>query len=347
MRGTFHFLGSFLLAAVAIALVVLSGREPSPKTTRTTIGSFASASTASEPIRPLWPLQPASEPERAALGERLFHDPRLSRDGTVSCASCHSLTLGGGDGRPKSVGVGGAPGKRNAPSIFNVALNVAQFWDGRASTLAEQIDGPLHDPAELGSSWPEVIARLSAIPEYRERFLALYPQGIDVASVKDALVRYQQTLVTPNAPFDRYLLGEHDAIDDTARAGYERFKAYGCVSCHQGMNIGGNMFQRFGIMGDYFADRGDEPAEVDYGRYQVTGLDADRYVFKVPSLRNVALTAPYFHDGSVATLEEAVAIMGRYQLGRTLSAEDVTLIVAFLRTLTGEIPDGRWVVAQP
>jgi len=345
-RGTPHLFALILLAALAVLLVAITWNDPPAAPPLPYHPTPSAPDRGGEPVSALFPLIPDPHPERSALGLSLFHDPRLSRDSSVSCASCHALDRGGADGRPRSIGVGGAVGRLNAPSVFNAALNVAQFWDGRAATLAEQIEGPLHNPAEMAMDWPTLIARLSGIDEYRERFAALYPDGLTPASVTDAIVRYQLTLVTPNAPFDRYLAGDEDAIDQDAREGYERFKSYGCASCHQGANIGGNMFQRFGIMDDYFADWG-LIDEVDLGRFNVTGRDEDRHVFKVPSLRNVALTAPYFHDGSVATLEEAVAIMARYQLGRSLSDEDVRLIVAFLNTLTGDRPTGRYAVPQP
>lgn len=337
IRGTPHLIALLLLAALAILLVAFTWSVPP-----VAMPQFARvASDKVEPAEPLSPLPrtiPTPGLERAQLGERLFHELRLSGDDSVACASCHSLEQGGADGRARSVGAGGALGEVNAPSVFNAALGFAQFWDGRAATLAEQIDGPLHNPVEMASDWPRVLTTLSADEAYRTAFAALYPDGITKANIVDALVRYQLTLVTPNAPFDRYLRGERDAIDAAAREGYARFKDYGCASCHQGALVGGNMFQRFGIMGDYFVDRG-QLEDVDLGRYRVTGREEDRYVFKVPSLRNVALTAPYFHDGSVETLDEAVEIMARYQLGRDLQAEDIALIVAFLNTLTGDAPN--------
>jgi len=299
-----------------------------------------------EPISPL-PVPVADPaPEHSALGKLLFHETALSGDGTIACANCHSVALAGTDGRRRAIGVNGVEGTRNAPSIFNSTLNLALSWDGRATTLAEQLEGPIHNPHEMASNWPLIIERLSADPQYRAHFSRLYPDGITRRNVIDALVRYQQTLISPDAPFDRYLRGERDAIGADAREGYNRFKAYGCASCHQGVNVGGNMFQRFGIMGDYFADR-DGAASPDPGRFLVTGKEEDLYVFKVPSLRNVALTAPYFHDGSVERLEDAIEIMGRYQLGRRLTEEDIRLIAAFLTTLTGTLSEGNQVLLPP
>lgn len=334
-----------LLAALALLLVFLSWGNP-PLARMPVVAPKSSGAIQAEPVAPLPAPVPDPFPERSALGKLLFHETALSSDNSISCASCHVLELAATDGRPQAVGVGGAIGTRNTPSIFNSSLNVAQFWDGRAATLAEQIDSPLHNPMEMASNWPLVIQRLSADSRYRELFARAYPAGITKDTVTDALVHYQQTLISPDAPFDRYLRGDLNAIDAEAIEGYHRFKTYGCASCHQGINIGGNMFQVFGIMGDYFAERGDR-ITLDPGRYSVTGKQADRYVFKVPSLRNVALTAPYFHDGSVARLEDAVHIMGRYQLGRRLTEEDIRLIVSFLNTLTGTLSDGNQVIPTP
>ena len=272
---------------------------------------------------------------KARLGEKLFNDPRLSGDGTVSCASCHVLVQGGDDGRRFSLGVDGAVGDVNAPTVFNSVFGFRQFWDGRANNLSEQVAGPLLNLVEMASSWPIAIRRIKENAAYLDDFRREYGGEISERTITDALVRFESTLVTPDAPFDRFLNGNAAAISDEAREGFRRFTDYGCISCHQGVNVGANFFQRFGIMGDYFADRGNI-TKADLGRYNVTGQEEDRYAFKVPGLRNVALTAPYFHDGNAATLDEAVDIMGRYQLGRALSGEDRRYIIAFLESLTGE-----------
>jgi cytochrome c peroxidase len=222
----------------------------------------------------------------------------------------------------------------NAPTVYNAALNFVQFWDGRAATLEEQIDGPITNPLEMDSSWDGVIGKLAADADYAAAFSAIYPDGITPANVKKAVADFERTLVTRGSAFDRFLEGDERALSPEARAGYETFKSVGCIACHQGTNVGGNMFQRFGVLGDYFKDRGNV-VEADYGRYNVTKNEADRFVFRVPSLRNVEHTAPYFHDGSAATLEEAVQVMAKYQLGRRLGAEQVRGILAFLRSLTG------------
>ncbi len=321
------------LSAFAGALVALTWHTDPAPFPEARVPSVPPPAVRSEPISPL-PEPPLEPIAKVALGDRLFHDPRLSSDGTVACAGCHDLGKGGTDRRARSLGVGGAVGSINAPTVFNAAFNFAQFWDGRAATLEAQVAGPLHDPAEMASNWTRVVASLQADPDYRRGFAAVYPDGITPDNVSDAIASFERTLVTPDAPFDRYLRGDREAIPPDAVEGYARFKSFGCTSCHQGVNVGGNLFQRFGAMGDYFADRGNV-TRADLGRFNVTGREADRHVFKVPSLRNVAVTAPYFHDGSAQTLDEAVAVMGRYQLGREIEAEDRRLIVAFLRTLTG------------
>lgn len=292
-----------------------------------------------EALLPL-PSVPDLPSEKVGLGRALFVDVRLSRDNTLSCASCHDLATGGHDRRRVSIGVGGAEGSVNAPSVFNAALNFAQFWDGRAGSLEEQAAGPVHNPVEMASSWPEVIAKLNGDETFRRKFSAIYREGITAGSLADAIATFERTLLTGNSPFDRFLRGDQQAIDARAQLGYRRFRELGCVSCHQGVNVGGNMFQRFGVMEERFGDGKGlrKPTPADLGRFNVTGREEDRYVFRVPSLRNVALTAPYFHDGSAATLDEAVATMGRVQLGRELNKDEVDSVAAFLVTLTGERP---------
>ena len=234
----------------------------------------------------------------------------------------------------RSVGVKGAEGFINTPTVFNSGFNFRQFWDGRAETLEDQVDGPIHSSHELGSNWPEIVAKLAAAPDYVAPFKALYPDGIQPQNIRDAIATFERSLYTPNSRFDRFLRGETEILTEAEKSGYHLFKSYGCVRCHQGVNVGGNMFQTFGVMGNYFADRG-TVTRADLARFNVTGDQRDQHVFKVPSLRNVALTAPYFHDGSAARLEDAVSVMGAYQLGRRLEAREVDLIVQFLRTLTG------------
>ena len=312
-----NFTGALVLCA--LAAVMLPG---------------GAAAQSDEPIKPV-PTEVKLDPKRVALGEKLFNDKRLSRDNTLSCASCHNLSAGGIDGTATSVGIGGAKGPINALTVFNSALNFRQFWDGRANSLEEQAAGPVHNPKEMGSNWVEVLGKLSKDAALVAQFKEIYSDGLRATNVQDGISTFERTLVTPNARFDKYLRGDKSAINADEIKGYELFKKYGCVACHQGVAVGGNMFQTFGVMGDYFAQRGN-PTEADLGRYNVTKNEADKHVFKVPSLRNVALTAPYFHDGSAKTLNDAVAVMFKYQLGRTASQQDKDQIVMFLRTLTGE-----------
>ncbi len=304
-------------------------------TAAATVLTAMAGANAAEPIRPL-PPAPAVDAVKRALGERLFHDASLSSDGSVSCASCHDLQRGGVDGLPVSVGVGGQLGPINAPTVFNSSLNFRQFWDGRAADLAEQADGPVHAPAEMNTSWEAMAEKLRADSSYVAAFTQVYGKdGLTATAIKDAIVAFETTLLTPSR-FDDFLQGDTNALTDNEKQGYALFKSYGCVACHQGVNVGGNMFQTFGVMGDYFADRGGDLTEQDLGRFAVTGKEYDRHQFKVPTLRNIALTAPYFHDASAVDLDRAVEVMGIYQLGRPIDPQDRALILQFLHSLTGK-----------
>ncbi|POA47549.1 cytochrome B6 [Pseudomonas sp. MPR-ANC1] len=288
-----------------------------------------------EPLKPL-PKVEQQDARRVELGRRLFHEPRLSINNTLSCASCHQLHKNGADSRAFSLGFDGKPVAFNTPSVFNAVLNFRQFWDGRVETLEQQSNVVITSPHEMGSDWSTVVERIASDADYHRDFAAAYPGGVSKANIQQALASFERTLLTPDSRFDQYLSGNTDILTLEEKYGYQRFKDYGCIACHQGVNIGGNMFQKFGVFGDYIADRG-HPTEADQGRFNVTADEADRAVFKVPSLRNVALTAPYFHDGSAPTLERAVDVMFQYQLGRMPSDEDKALIIQFLQTLTG-----RW-----
>ncbi len=288
----------------------------------------------SGPIRPIEAVT-GLDPNKVALGGLLFSDPIMSEDNTTSCASCHRLDLGGSNGLPMSIGIAGGIQEINVPTVFNSGLNFAQFWDGRVKTLEEQVSGPVENPLEMGSSWPSVIARLKANKEYAKRFANAYPQGVTQETISHAIGEFERSLTTPNSAFDRYLKGDKNALSSDQLAGYQLFEELGCIRCHQGQGIGGNMFQRMGAKKDYFAGRDDLTVH-DMGRFNVTGEEFDRHRFKVPSLRNVALTAPYFHDSSAATLGDAVQTMVEYQLGRRLTDRDEQLVVSFLESLTGE-----------
>jgi cytochrome c peroxidase len=296
--------------------------------------TVVAAETTNEPIEPL-PLTVNLDNRKVALGERLFDERQLSHDNTISCSTCHSLNMGGADQSVHSVGIGGQTGNINTPTVFNSGLNFVQFWDGRAGTLEQQVDGPTHNPAEMGSNWDEITQKLLASPDYVQDFNAIYVDGIQRANVRDAIATFERSLITPNSRFDRYLRGWSNALTSEELEGYRLFKEYGCASCHQGAGVGGNLFQKFGVMGNYFAKRGNV-TKADNGRFNVTNDESDRFVFKVPSLRNVALTAPYFHDGSAKRLEDAVTIMSIYQLGRPLTTAETAAIVKYLQTLTGE-----------
>lgn len=287
-----------------------------------------------EPIQPLQAIA-GLDKRKVELGRRLFLDPRLSIDGTISCASCHDLSTGGSDHRARSIGVNGVEGSIRAPTVYNAALNFVQFWDGRAASLEEQVSGPVTNPAEMASSWDRVAQVLAADRDYAAAFRDIYGQTAGKLTVSDAIATFERSLIAVNSRFDAFLRGDAAALSDDERKGYELFKSYGCASCHQGANVGGNMFEKFGFMGDYLADRGQETA-ADQGRFNVTGRESDRHVFKVPSLRMAASGGPYFHDGSALDLDTAVSVMARYQLGRDIPKQDVQKITQFLGSLMGE-----------
>jgi cytochrome c peroxidase len=312
-------------------------QQPVSVQARTTVPS-AAAARANEPIKPI-PATLKLDARKVALGDKLFHEVRLSADNSISCASCHSLEKGGTDQRARSIGIKEAEGQINAPTVFNSGFNFKQFWDGRAETLEIQVEGPTQAAEEMGSKWEDVLQKLRADPGYTAAFKQSYPDGVQRENVKNAIAEFERSLITPNSRFDRWLRGDENAITVEELEGYRKFKSYGCASCHQGVNVGGNMFETLGAVREYFAERGNV-SKADLGRFNVTGREADRHVFKVPSLRNVALTPPYFHDGSAKTLDEAVRVMARYQLGRPLPDADAALLVKFLQTLTGEY-DGR------
>ena len=326
-----------LIAILFLALLLFPGsRELTPPEPE-----FSSEMTlySNGPITPLPDSMPNLNPEKVALGKKLFHDPSLSHDNTIACASCHQLERGGVDGVQYSTGIQGNLSRLNAPTVFNSVFNFRQFWNGRAETLQEQVAEPIHNPLEMASNWAEVIRKLKKNQRYVTAFAQIYSTGIQEDNIADAIATFVSSLVTPNSRFDKYLKGEAHAITPYELSGYALFTSYGCISCHQGVNVGGNMYEKLGIMRDYFATQSNI-TEADKGRFTITQKPEDMYKFKVPGLRNVALTAPYFHNGSAQSLEQAVITMGKYQLGVFIPQEDVSKIVAFLRTLTGEY-DGK------
>jgi cytochrome c peroxidase len=289
-----------------------------------------------EPLKPL-PDSVNVNMDKVLLGRSLYHDTALSGDGTISCATCHSLDGGGAEPRKTSIGINGQVGPINSPTVLNSGYNFVQFWDGRAKDLQEQAAGPVANPMEMGETWDNVVKKLKKNPEYVAAFSKLYDDGITQSNVTDAIAEYEKSLITPSR-FDAYLLGNEDAITEAEKEGYATFKEVGCTACHTGINVGGTMFQKLGLVNDYFKDRGTPLTDADLGRFNVSKNPAEKHFFKVPTLRNVELTAPYLHDGSRDTLEETVQIMGKYQLGRDLSEAQIKSIVAFLKSLTGELP---------
>ena len=287
-------------------------------------------------VRPI-ALSLPYDSQKAELGKKLFHDTRLSVDNTVSCASCHGLNTAGVDNKQYSEGVGGQFGGVNAPTVYNAVYNFVQFWDGRAATLALQAAGPPLNPVEMASvSFDQIIAKLAKDKALTKEFKAVYPDGWSEANITDAIAEFERTLITPNSRFDKYLRGEADVLTAEEIKGYELFKHYNCATCHAGANLGGESYELMGQYADYFAARGTELTVEDNGRFKETAVERDRHRFKVPGLRNVALTAPYFHDGTEPELKEAVCKMGTYQVGVELTDAQEEKIVAFLNTLTGE-----------
>ena len=291
---------------------------------------------ANEPVRPIDQTL-EYDPAKAALGFALFHDTRLSVDNTVSCASCHALETAGVDNHQYSHGVNDQLGGVNAPTVYNAVYNFVQFWDGRAQTLADQAAGPPLNPVEMASeSFDQIIAKLKADKKFAKEFTAVYPDGLTAANLTDAIEQFERTLITPNSAFDKWLCGDDSALTAEQLTGYELFKKYDCATCHAGPNLGGLTYELMGLRRHYFAERGLELTNEDNGRFKETGAERDRHRFKVPGLRNVEHTWPYYHDGTRETLEEAVKYMGLYQSGVELTDGETAQIVAFLKTLTGE-----------
>ena len=291
---------------------------------------------ANEPVRPIDQTLDV-DPAKAALGFALYHDTRLSVDNTVSCASCHELDNAGVDNHQYSHGVNDQLGGVNAPTVYNAVYNFVQFWDGRAQTLAAQAAGPPLNPVEMASeSFDQIVAKLMKDKKFVREFTAVYPDGLNEANITDAIEQFERTLITPNSPFDKWLRGDDSAITPEQLAGYELFKKYDCATCHAGQNLGGLSYELMGLRRHYFAERGLELTHEDNGRFKETGVERDRHRFKVPGLRNVEHTWPYYHDGTRETLEEAVRDMGLYQSGVELSDAEIASIVDFLTALTGE-----------
>ena len=292
----------------------------------------AAPADAREPIAPI-AAPKITNPAKVELGKKLWFEPRLSRSGFISCNSCHNLSMGGSDNLKTSIGDHWQQGPINSPTVLNSSLNVAQFWDGRAKNLQEQAGGPIGNPKEMAFSHGLAVDMLKSIPQYVAEFKKVFGHdNLTIDEVTAAIAAFEETLVTPNARFDKWLKGDKKAITAQELRGYALFKSVGCVACHNGVNVGGTTFMKMGLVEPY---KTDNPAQ---GRSAVTGNDAERFNFKVPTLRNVELTYPYFHDGAANTLPEAVNTMGRIQLGKTFTEQENADIVAFLKTLTGEQP---------
>jgi len=294
-----------------------------------------------EPIQPV-PAAKVKNPAMVELGKKLYFDPRLSMSGFISCNSCHNLSMGGTDNLKTSIGHNWQQGPINAPTVLNSSMNLAQFWDGRAKNLKEQAGGPIANPGEMAFTHELAIGVLDSIPAYKAEFQKVFKKkAIDIDMVTDAIAAFEETLVTPDSHFDKWLKGDKKALTKVELRGYQLFKDSGCTACHYGPAVGGTSFQKMGLVEEY------DTKNKAQGVAGLTGKDADRMKFKVPTLRNVELTYPYFHDGEADTLEKAVDVMGRLQVGRAFSPQEIDDIVAFLKTLTGKQPDFKMPILPP
>jgi cytochrome c peroxidase len=310
----------FALSLCAVAAVLL------------VTGTALAQKRTDEPVQTI-PAVRNLDPAMVELGKKLFFDPRLSKSGFISCNSCHNLSMGGSDNLKTSIGHNWQQGPINSPTVLNSSLNLAQFWDGRAADLKAQAGGPIANPGEMAFTHELAIDTLKSIPGYVNEFKQVFKNDkLTIEEVTTAIAAFEETLVTPNSRFDRWLDGDKNALSKDELAGYQLFKDSGCVACHNGPNLGGNSFQKMGVVNAY------KTASTAQGRVDVTGKDADRLNFKVPTLRNVELTYPYFHDGQAETLTAAVDLMGRLQLGREFNKDENAKIVAFLKSLTGQQP---------
>ena len=285
-------------------------------------------------LRPL-PTKADVDPRKAELGRKLYHDKRLSGDDTLSCASCHDLARGGTDNAKVSTGIRQQLGGINAPTTFNSGYQFSQFWDGRAANLEEQAGGPPNNPVEMGSNWAQITQKLGQDEALTAEFTAAYPDGWNEKNITHAIAEFERTLITPNAPFDRYLRGDEAAMGEEAKKGHALFVEKACSTCHVGELLGGRSYELMGRRADYFAERG-AMTEADNGRFNASKSEADRFHFKVPTLRNVAKTQPYFHDGSAEDLGQAVRVMAKVQNGWQPTDAEVAAMVKFLEALTGE-----------
>lgn len=319
-------------------LLVLAGAVSAPAWSQSALMKQAQGLFKPLPTQP--PALPgnAASPAKVTLGKMLYFDPRLSESHAISCNSCHMIGMGGVDLQETSLGHRWQHGGRNAPTVYNAVFDVAQFWDGRAKDLEQQAGGPLVNPVEMDTTPEHAVEQLKGIPGYDAFFAKAFPgepDALTFENIRRAIAVFEATLITPDAPFDRYLRGDASALDASQTAGLKIFIDKGCAGCHGGINVGGGMYAPFGVVERPGADI--LPPE-DKGRFAVTKTVSDTYVFRVPSLRNVALTPPYFHSGKVWDLRQAVAIMGSSQLGAQLTDAEVDHVTAFLGSLTGRQP---------
>lgn len=306
---------------------------------------LAAPEMANEPLQPL-PKNLKVNAAKVAIGQKLFNDKRLSADDTLACSGCHFANKAGTDNSRFAEGIRKQYGDINAPTTYNAVFNMRQFWDGRAANLQEQAGGPPLNPIEMGSkNWDQIITKLAKDEPLTAEMKAVYREGWTEKNITDAIAEYEKTLITPNSRFDKFLMGDQAALNEQEKEGYQLFKAYRCASCHVGKSVGGQSFEYMDLKGDYFKDRGN-PLGSDKGLMGFTGNKADLHKFKTPNLRNVELTHPYLHDGTVQTLDDAVRIMGKYLSGIPIADGDRAKIVAFLRTLTGEY-QGKPVAGTP
>ncbi len=334
----------FLIPVIGIAMVFAScGNNNTPKKESAPANDNQAVFDMAIQVFKVLPTEASNEAnplseEKVLLGKKLYMDKRLSKDNTQSCNTCHNIETYGVDNQPTSTGNNGGKGTRNSPTTFNAALHIAQFWDGRNADVEEQAGGPILNPVEM--EMPDeaaVIARIKADEEYVKLFADVYPneeEPITFRNITWSIGAFERTLLT-QSPFDAYLSGEKDALSQEQIDGLKDFMDAGCTTCHSGALLGGKLFMKFGLFADYWTLTNSNP--IDSGKYVVTHKDADLFVFKTPSLRNVAMTYPYFHDGSVKDLGEAVKIMAKTEVGKDLTDEQTKSIVAFLGSLTGAL----------
>jgi cytochrome c peroxidase len=322
---------SYLGLAAALLSYGCNTADP-PAPTDANVAVKDSVARTGEPLAPLPRTLGELDAAKVELGKMLFFDPRLSKSGFLSCNSCHNLASGGVDNMPSSIGHGWQLGPINSPTVLNAKYNLAQFWDGRAKDLKEQAGGPVANPGEMAFTHEAATGTLKTIPGYVEMFQKVYSDTVSMEHVQDAIAAFEETLITPDSRFDRWLYGDDTAMSEAELAGYQLFKEKGCASCHNGIAVGGASYQKMGLKKPY-------RDETTLGRFNVTKNEADKFVFKVPVLRNIELTYPYFHDGSIWDLKEAVLTMADIQLGLPVSDAEADQIVLFLKTLTGKQPE--------